>query len=42
MIPAGSVDTPFVPADLRHIFVASKAPWLEIRDAITQWPEYPQ
>jgi len=41
VVPAGSVDTPFTPADLRHIFVASKAPWFEIQDSITQWPEYP-
>jgi hypothetical protein len=41
VVPAGSVDTPFTPADLRHIFVSSKAPWFEIRDSITQWVEYP-
>lgn len=41
VVPAGSVDTPFTPADLRHIFVGSKAPWFEIKDSIPQWPEYP-
>lgn len=41
VVPAASVDTPFVPVDARHIFVASKASWFEIRDAHPQWPEYP-
>ena len=41
VVPAASIDTPFTPADLRHIFVASKAPWFEIHDTIPQWPEYP-
>lgn len=41
VVPAGSVDTPFAPADARHIFVGSKAPWFEIKGAIPQWVEYP-
>jgi hypothetical protein len=26
----------------QHIFVGSKAPWFEITDSLTQWPELPE
>lgn len=41
VVPAGSVDTPLSPGELKHIFVASKAPWFEIRDDFAQWPKAP-
>lgn len=34
----GALDTPFVPARQRHIFVGSKAAWDEICD---RWPQQP-
>jgi hypothetical protein len=42
VIPAATLDTPIVPADQRHIFVASKASWFEITDALPQHAAYPQ
>jgi hypothetical protein len=41
VIPAASLDTAIAPADMRHIFVASKAPWFEIADPLPQHAEYP-
>ena len=42
VIPAATLDTPIVPADQRHIFVASKASWFDITDTLPQHAEYPQ
>jgi hypothetical protein len=41
VIPAATLDTPIVPADQRHIFVASKASWFEITDTYPQHAERP-
>jgi hypothetical protein len=39
--PAGALDTDPGVRPFAHIFVASKAPWFEITDAIPQFPEMP-
>ena len=33
--------TPVVPAEQRHIYVGSKAPWYTIRDDLPQYQEFP-
>ena len=40
-IPAGSLDGDPGARPLAHIFVASKAPWYEIADALPRFDEYP-
>ena len=41
VVPAGSLeDEPGIRAG-RHIFVGSKAPWLEIGESAPQYDEYP-
>ena len=40
-IPAGSIDTALDPPAAVHVYVASKAPWDEIVDALPQYPEQP-
>jgi hypothetical protein len=41
VVPCGSLDTAPGMAILSHIFVADKAPWFEITDAIPQWEALP-
>jgi hypothetical protein len=40
-LPAGAIDTPLPPLPAVHLYVASKAPWHEIRDAWPQFAELP-
>jgi len=40
-VAAGSLDDDPGVRPAFHIFVASKAPWVEIADALPQYPEYP-
>lgn len=40
-VPAGNFDGDFDLRPLAHIFVASKAPWFEIRDALPRFDAYP-
>ncbi len=41
IVPASGIDTAIDVAPSAHIFVASKAPWFEITDAIPQYAEGP-
>jgi hypothetical protein len=41
VVPAGSLDDDPGAVPGMHIFVSSKAPWFEIRDALPQYAEYP-
>lgn len=41
VVPLGALDDDPGIRPLHHIFVASKAPWHEITDALPQHPEYP-
>jgi hypothetical protein len=41
VVPAGSIDGDPGVRPALHIFVGSKAPWFEIRDALPQHAEYP-
>lgn len=41
VVPAGTLDDDPGPVSGIHIFVGSKAPWFEIRDALPQFAEYP-
>jgi hypothetical protein len=41
VVPAGTLDTDPLMRVQAHIFVASKAPWFEITDAIPQYAELP-
>jgi hypothetical protein len=41
VVPAGSLEDDPGVREGRHIFVTSKAPWYEIRDALPQYAEYP-
>ena len=41
-VAAGTLDTPPVPSSEIHIFVRSKAPWYEIKDAHPQHSTYPE
>jgi hypothetical protein len=40
-LPAGTLDEDPGVRPAAHIFVASKAPWLEISDDLPQFDEYP-
>ncbi len=40
-LPAGTLDDDPGPRPAAHIFVASKAPWVEISDELPQFDEYP-
>ena len=40
-IPAGTLDDDPGARPAAHIFVASKAPWVEINDDLPQFDEYP-
>jgi hypothetical protein len=40
VVPAGTLDDDPGRVDGAHIFVGSKAPWFEIRDALPQYAEY--
>jgi len=41
MMPAGVLDDDPGVRPLAHIFVGSKAPWWQIRDAVPQWEAFP-
>lgn len=41
VVPAGGLEDDPGVREGRHIFVTSKAPWYEIRDALPQYAEYP-